>query len=169
AAARRSLHARGDGGLLGRLVEKMPAARTLFGCGPALADHAQGAHLLADRRHRRGADDLVAGMPGPGAKLGLSLLLAARRAAHADGADGCRFSGRGAVLARLAVTRHRRQSGAGPDHVWDRRRAAADGSGTAVVAGAPGLRAGPHRQWRSQPAPARYLWRGAGCVPSGEM
>ena len=77
----------------------MPAARTLLGCGHALADHAQGAHLLADRRHRRGAHHLVAGMPGRRAKLGLSLLLAARRDTHADRADGRRFLRGGAVLA----------------------------------------------------------------------
>src|SRR6266700_2536657 len=89
AAARRSLRARGDGELLDRLVEEMPPARTLLGCRPALADHAQGAHLLADRRDRRGADRLVAGASGRGEELGLSLLLAARCDAHAAGLDEC--------------------------------------------------------------------------------
>src|SRR5262249_57347392 len=101
AAARCSLRARRDGELLDRLDEEMPPARTLLRCRPALADHAQGAHLLADRRDRRGADHLIAGMPGWGAELGLSLLLAARRDAHADRADGRRFLRGGAVLARV--------------------------------------------------------------------
>src|SRR6516162_4507122 len=92
-----------------------------------------------------------------------------RRDAHAHRADGRRFLRRGAVLARVAVTRGRRQSGPGPDHVRDRRRAAADGGRAAVVAGAPRLRAGARRQCRPQPAPARYIRRGDGCAPSGEM
>ena len=37
----------------------MPAGRTLLRRGRALADHAQGAHLLADRRDRGGADHLA--------------------------------------------------------------------------------------------------------------
>ena len=49
----------------------------------ALADHAQGADLRADRRHRRGAHHLAAGMDRRRAQLGLPLLLAARRDADA--------------------------------------------------------------------------------------
>ena len=45
----------------------------------ALAAHAQGAHLRADRRHRRRADDLAARAARRRAQLGLPLLLAARR------------------------------------------------------------------------------------------
>ncbi len=41
----------------------------------------------ADRRHRRGADDLIAGVDRRGAQLGLPLLLAARRDAGAVRAD----------------------------------------------------------------------------------
>ena len=49
----------------------------------AIADHAQGADLRADRRHRRRADDVAAGTDRRRAQLGLSLLLAARRHVHA--------------------------------------------------------------------------------------
>src|SRR5262249_60420989 len=89
-AARSSRRARGDGEFLDRLDEKMPAAGTLLGPRPALPDHAQGAHLSADRRDPRGADHPIAGMPGRGAEPGLLLLLAAGRGAHADRADGTR-------------------------------------------------------------------------------
>ena len=65
----------------------------------ALADHAQGLHLLADRRHRRRTDHLVAGAPGRGEKLGLSLLLAARCDADPARTDGRRVPGRGAGVA----------------------------------------------------------------------
>ncbi len=62
---------------------------TLHATGPlarrrhALADRPEGADLRADRRHRRGADDLAAGAARRRAKLGLPLLLAARRDLHA--------------------------------------------------------------------------------------
>ena len=49
----------------------------------ALADHAQGADLRADRRHRRRADDVPAREHRRRAQLGLPLLLAARRDVHA--------------------------------------------------------------------------------------
>ena len=48
-----------------------------------LADHAEGAHLRADRRDRRRADDVAARVDRRRAQLGLPLLLAARRDAHA--------------------------------------------------------------------------------------
>ena len=47
----------------------------------------QGAHLRADRRHRRRADDVAAGADRRRAQLGLPLLLAARRDVHAARAD----------------------------------------------------------------------------------
>ncbi len=62
-------------------------ARRVARGGDALADHAEGADLRADRRHRRGADDLAAGTARRRAQLGLPLLLAARRHADAAGAD----------------------------------------------------------------------------------
>ena len=90
--------ARGDRRVLDELGQELPAGGTLLGRGPALADHAQGLHLRADRRHRRRADHLVAGATGRRAKLGLSLLLAAR-----CDADPARADGR-----RLPATRRRR-------------------------------------------------------------
>ena len=49
---------------------------------PALAHHAEGADLRADRRHRGRGDDLAARAARRGAQLGLPLLLAARRHLH---------------------------------------------------------------------------------------
>ena len=49
----------------------------------ALAHGAEGADVCADRRHRRRADDVAAGADRRRAQLGLPLLLAARRDAHA--------------------------------------------------------------------------------------
>ena len=43
-----------------RMVGQMPARRAVGGRGRALADHAQGAHLRADRRHGCGADHVAA-------------------------------------------------------------------------------------------------------------
>ena len=92
----------------------------------ALADHAEGPDLCADRRHRRGADDLAAGADGRHAQLGLPVLLAARRDADPAGADERRLLRRGAGLARLAAARRRRRPGAAADHVRARRRAPPD-------------------------------------------
>ncbi len=60
------------------------------------------------------------------AQLGLSLLLAARRHAHAARAHECRLLRGGQSLARLAAARGRRRARADADHVRHRRRAAAD-------------------------------------------
>src|SRR5258708_4948775 len=49
------------------------------------------------------------------------------------------------------------------------RRVTAEGNGAAMVAGPPRLRAGARRQCCAWPAPARYIRRGDGCAPSGEM
>ena len=63
----------------------------------ALADHAQGADLRADRRHRRRADDVAARAARRRAQLGLPLLLAARRHVHALRAAQRRLRRRGAA------------------------------------------------------------------------
>ena len=52
---------------------------------PPVAARAEGAHLRADRRHRRRADDVAARGDRRRAQLGLPLLLAPRRDAHAAG------------------------------------------------------------------------------------
>ena len=69
-----------------RLVARVVArsrydGRTATSC--ALPDHAQGADLRADRRHRRRADHVAARAARRRAQLGLPLLLAARRDVHA--------------------------------------------------------------------------------------
>ena len=79
----------------------------------------------ANRRHGGGADHLAAGSDRRAAQLGLPLLLAARRDAHAAGADERRLLRGGADVARLAVARCRRQPEPDPDHV--RHRAASGG------------------------------------------
>ncbi len=63
------------------------AAQRLLRIRLALRDHAQGTHIPADRRHCCSAYHLVAGIARGRPQLGLSLLLAARRDLHADGAD----------------------------------------------------------------------------------
>src|SRR5258708_20987884 len=73
--------------------------------GDAFADHAEGADLRADRRHRRRADDVAAGKARWQQELGLSLLLAARRHLHAARADELRLYRGSAGLAQLAAAR----------------------------------------------------------------
>ena len=166
---RPDLGARGDRRVLDELGQELPAGGTLLGRGRALADHAQGLHLRADRWHRRGADHLVAGTTGRRAKLGLSILLAARCDVDPARADGCRLPGRGAGVARVAVAGGGGQPGPGADHVRHRRRAAVDGVGGALAAGLRRLRAGAHRQCRPRPAAARRVRRGDGRPASGQV
>ena len=128
-AARPDDGAQRDRDVLARLGGEVPAGGTVDGCGRALADHAQGAHLRADRRHGRGADDLAAGAARRRAQLGLSLLLAARRHPGPARRHERRLLRGGAGVARLAVARRRRQPGPVADHVRHRRRAAADRMG----------------------------------------
>ena len=104
-----------DRGLVARLVGPLHLpGRVARGRRP-LADHAQGADLRADRRHRRRADHLAARAARRRAQLGLPLLLAPRRHVHpatpcstpatatrpAPGATGC--------CARWPATRRRLQ------------------------------------------------------------
>ena len=86
----------------------------------ALAPHAQGADLRADRRHRRGADHVAARGDRRRPQLGLPLLLAARRQPDARRADDRRLRRRGARVPRLAAARRRRRSRRPPDHVRHR-------------------------------------------------
>jgi GH15 family glucan-1,4-alpha-glucosidase len=69
----------------------------------------------------RSPDHLFARASGWNAKLGLSLLLAARRDIHAAFSDGRRILRGGRMLARLARACAGRRSRAGADHVWARR------------------------------------------------
>ena len=83
---------RGRSGPTGRPSAGRPA--TWSEAVRPLADHAQGADLRADRRHRRGADHVAARAARRRAQLGLSLLLAARCDAHAARADERRLLSR---------------------------------------------------------------------------
>ena len=134
----------------------------------ALADHAQGADLRADRRHRRGADHQPARDAGRHPQLGLPILLAARRDAVAARPDERRLLRGGGGVARLAAARRRRRAAAGADHVQHHRREPADRMGGRLAAGLRGRAAGAHRQRRPRPAPARRLWRGHGRALPGE-
>ena len=134
--------------VLARLVGEMPARRTVVGCCAALDDHAQGADLCADGRNGCGSNHLAARAARRRAQLGLSFLLAARCHAGFARRHECRLLRGGSGLARLAITRGRRQPGSIADHVRHRRRAAADRVDRAV---APRLRefgARAHRQRR---------------------
>ena len=114
---------RPPGGRSGRRAR--PYAASTRDARPAQPDHAQGAHVRADRRHRRRADDLAAGADRRRAQLGLPLLLGARRDAHAPVAPARRLHGRGARVARLAAARRGRLTGGDADHVRPGGRAAA--------------------------------------------
>ena len=136
AGARRSARDTGDDReILARLDGEIQSRRTIRGDRHALADHAQGADLCADRRHRRGADHVAAGMDRRRPQLGLPLLLAARRNAHAARVHERRLLRGGGVVAGMAVARGRRPARAGADHVRHRRRTAARRMDRAVAAG----------------------------------
>ena len=70
AVARRHLH------VLAGVARQLHVHRPLGGAGGAVADGPEGAHLPADRRHRRRADDIAAGAARRRPQLGLPLLLA---------------------------------------------------------------------------------------------
>ena len=126
-----------------------------------LADHAQGADLRADRRHRRRADDVAARAHRRRAQLGLPLLLAARRHVHAL---------RAAAAPATATRRAPGATGCCAPSPGDPRdlqimygvggRAPADGVRARLAARLRGLAAGAHRQRRRRAAPARRLRRG---------
>ena len=113
-----------------------------------------------DRRGHRGADDVLAGGHRRRAQLGLPLLLAARHGAGARGAAGRRVHRRGARLPRLHGAGGHGRPGQDPDHVRDRRRAAADGVRARRASRLRGLQAGPGRQRGLGAVPARRLRRG---------
>lgn len=146
---------------------RLPGPGLLRRCGAALADHAEGARLRADRRHRGRAHHLAARAHRRHSQLGLPLLLAARRHHHPAGADARRLLRRGARLACLAGPRDGRLARADPDHVRHRRRAAPARDGARLAARLPGFEAGADRQQRRQPAAARRIRRGDGRAAPG--
>ena len=88
--------------------------------GDAFAHHAEGADLLADWRHRGVRHHIVAGEPRRGPQLGLPVLLDPRRHVHDVLLPRHRLSTRGAGVARLALARGRRRSGAHPGRLRPR-------------------------------------------------
>ena len=158
--SRRSPTPRASGGSGARQCPTRAAARVGRARAP-LAHRAQGAHLRPDRRDRRGADDVAARVDRLRPQLGLPLLLAARRDAHAARAAPLQPRGRGGRLAALADPRGRGRPGRRPDHVRRRRRAAPDRVRAAVARRLRGLEAGAGRQRGERAAPARRLRRGA--------
>ena len=78
----------------------------MSGPGPKrlkIADHAEGANLRTDWRDCRRRHHLTARAPGRRQKLGLPLLLVARRHLYADGPDASRLLRRGTRLAGSAL------------------------------------------------------------------
>ena len=124
----------GDRGVLDGMGRAEQVARRVGRSGHAIAHRAQGAHLRADGRPRRGADDIAPGAARRNAELGLPVLLAARCHAHAARADERGLLRRSARLARLAAARRGRRAGAAADHVWPGRGAAAAGVRDSVAA-----------------------------------
>ena len=134
----------------------------------ALADHAQGAHLCADRRHRRGADHVAAGAARRRAQLGLSLsagcatprctLLALMNAGYYDEAQAWREW----LLRAVAGSPEQMQIMYGI--AGERRLTEWE---LPWLAGYEGSQPGAHRQRRARPAPARRLRRGHGRAAPG--
>jgi len=135
--------------VLDRLVRAVQVHGSVARRRASIAHHAQGPDLCADGRARGRADDVVARAPRRREKLGLSLLLAARRHVHADGAPRGRLPGRSARLARVAAARGCRRALAAPHHVRHRRRAAPPRAGAPLAAGVRGRGARPHGQRRT--------------------
>ena len=158
--------ARGDVALLALLARpradpRPPLARP----DPALGARDQGADLHADRRDRRGADDVAARDAGRRAQLGLPLHLDARHDLHAAGAALAqpRLGGR-----RVHAVRRRRRADRGrvaADHVRDRRPSRPHRDDPRRPLRLRGREAGADRQRRLRPAPERRLRRGARLDP----
>ena len=116
---------------------------------------------LAHRRHRRRPHDQPARGLRRRAQLGLPLLLAARRLAHARGAARLRLRRGDTAVAQLAAARRRRRPGGPADHVPRRRRPRPARARTCDhLPGYAGSPAGAHRQRRGRPAPDRRARRG---------
>ena len=125
AAPRQLLRRPPDRGLLVRVGRALLLHRPLQRRRRALAHHAQGAHLRADRRHRRRADHVAPRGARRQPQLGLPLLLAARRHPHPRVAHAGRLLHRGHGLARLVAADGGGRRVQAADHVRRRRRAPA--------------------------------------------
>ncbi len=112
-----------------------------------------------DGRGRGSADDVTARGARRRPQLGLPLLLAARRDAHAPGTDPVRLRRGGGGVAGLAAPGGSGQARGPADHVRRRRRAATDGARASLACRVRRLAAGANRQRRVAPASARRLRR----------
>ena len=115
-----------DGELLARVVRAAARTRALARGGAALADHAQGADLPADRRHRRRADDVAARAARRRRATGTTATAgcATPRSPSSRCMDGG-YSTRRAPGATGCCAPSPARPDAGADHVRRRRRAAA--------------------------------------------
>src|SRR5579862_4131043 len=130
----------------------------LAGSRRAFSDYAQGADLRANRRDRGGGHHLGAGAAWRTEKLGLSVLLGARRNVHAVGLDERRVSRRSHRLAELALARGRWKSGASAKPVRPPGRTTADRVASELVTRIRRVTTGANRQCRVGATPARHLW-----------
>src|SRR5947209_12937312 len=87
----------------------------------AFAYYAESSDLWSQRRGSGGGHHISAGSTRRPAKLGLSILLAARCHLHVAGLTECRISRRISRLAELAAASGSRQSGADTGSIWHRR------------------------------------------------
>ena len=161
-ADRRGARAGADRDVLAGLDGGLPVRGRLHGSRPSVTARAQGAHLPADGRDRRGADDVAAGAHRRHSQLGLPILLAARCDLHALRAAQRGVQRRGPRMAQLAAACRRGRSGECPDPVRRRRRAARPGDRARLAARLRGIVAGACRQRRARAVPARRLRRGDG-------
>ena len=146
-------------------MERVVPARRAGGLGASgapLAHRPQGTDVSAYGRDRRRADDVAAGVDRRRPQLGLPLLLAARRDAHAPRPPPLQPRRRSGRVAALADARDRRRPGRRPGHVRRRRRAAPDGVRGSVARRLRGFEAGADRQRGERAAPARRLRRAHG-------
>ena len=157
---RRRPGARRHGGVLARSGLPRAAPGALSRRDPRVAARAQGADLRADRRHRRGADDVAARARRRRAQLGLPLLLAPRHHAHPAGDARGGLPRRGADLAAVAAARDRGRPRRRADHVRHRRRAPARGARARLAARLRGLAPVRVGNAASDAAPARRVRRG---------
>ncbi len=130
--------------------------------------------IPAERRDRRGADDVAAGERRRRTQLGLPVRLGPRRELHDGGALGGRLPGRGRGLLRVHDHRRRGDRRARvrvADHVRRRRRARPLRTRPAAPARLAGQPAGAGRQRRVDPAADRRVRgtarRGATGWPTG--
>src|SRR5258708_40205288 len=125
----------GHGSLLETMDQPLQVPRRVVRCSEALAYHAEGPDLRADRWHCGRADDVASRMLGRHTQLGLSLLLAERCDAYLDGVDECRLLRRGELLARMALARCLGKAKRTSDHVRSCRRTPAYGMGAELASG----------------------------------